>query len=251
MSANFLSLPSELRNNIYEQLLVLQEPVACPTHPWFGQSQLRALTPGLLRANKTVHLEASSILYAQNRFDFTMCTSEDVTSFLDQIGRNNASYILYTCVDFPKFHYLDLHDVTLEDDSVRILAKIQSDCTRLGTLTTSLHSTNAMEVKLDALDYPKVVGEALALVDARFRAISSLQEIIVEVYEDGPSDHIRREMKNRGWTISTTEYVEESDFDRSFSDIQDDYYRYDDDSGGGGDDYDIDDDSDFWRRAGD
>lgn len=64
------------------------------------------------------------MLYAQNRFDFTMCTSEDITSFLEQIGRNNASYILYICVDFPQFHYLDLHDLTLEDDSVCILAKI-------------------------------------------------------------------------------------------------------------------------------
>jgi hypothetical protein len=92
MSANFLSLPSELRKNIYEQLLVLQEPVASPINPWLRQSQFRALTPGFLRANKVVHLEASSILYAQNRFDFTMCTSEDITSFLEQIGHNNASY---------------------------------------------------------------------------------------------------------------------------------------------------------------
>jgi hypothetical protein len=79
MSANFLSILSKLRYNIYKQLLVLQEPVACPTQPWLRQS----LTPGLLRTNKTVHLEASSMLYAQNRFDFTMCTSEDVTSFLE------------------------------------------------------------------------------------------------------------------------------------------------------------------------
>ncbi len=249
MSTNFLSLPSELRSNIYEQLLVLQEPVASPTNPWVRQSQVQALTPGLLRTNKTVHLEASWVLYAQNCFDFTMCTSEDVTSFLEQIGHNNASNILSICIDFPKFHYLDLHDVTFEDYSVRILAKIQSDCTKLVTLTTSLHSTNAMEVRLEALDYPKIVAEGLALVDARFRAISSLREIIVKIYEDGPSDQIRREMKNLEWTISATEYVEELDFDRSFSDIEDDDYRYDDDSGG--DDYDIDDDSDFWRRAGD
>ena len=166
MSANFLSLPSELRNNIYEQLLVLQEPVASPIDLWRRQSQVQALTPGLLRANKTVHFEASSMLYAQNCFDFTMCTSEDVTSFLEQIGHNNASYILSIYIDFPKFHYLDLHDVTFEDDSVRILAKIQSDCTKLATLTTSLHSTNAMEARLEALDYPKIVAEGLALVDA-------------------------------------------------------------------------------------
>jgi hypothetical protein len=178
-----------------------------------------------------------------------MCASENVASFLEQIGRNNANYIRHICVNFPKFHYLDLHDVTLEDDSVRILAKIQSDCTKLSTLTTSLHSTNAMELKLDALDHPKIVAEALALVGARFRAISSLQEIIVEVYEDGPSDHIRREMKSHGWTISTTEHVEELGSDRSFGDIEDDDHRYNYDIGD--DDYDIDNDSDYWRRAGD
>jgi hypothetical protein len=190
------------------------------------------------------------MLYAQNRFDFTMCTAEDITSFLEQIGRNNARYILYIYVDFPQFHSLILNDVTLEDDSVRILAKIQSECTKLGTLTTSVRSTNAMEVKLYALDHPKIVAEALALVDTRFRAISSLQEIIVEVYEDGRSNYVRNEMKNHGWTISAVEYVEELDFDRSFSDIEEDDSRFDyrfDDSGD--DDYDIDDDSDFWRRA--
>lgn len=109
-----------------------------------------------------------------------------------------------------------------------------------------------MELRLDDLDNPKIVTEALKLVDTRFRAISSLQEIIVEVYEDGPSDHIRRRMKSHGWTISTTEYVEEEDWGRSFSDFDYDDYGYGDDSGGDNyDDYDIDNDSDFWRRAGD
>ena len=57
-------------------------------------------------------------------------------------------------------------------------------------LTTSLYSTNAIELKLDALDNPKIVTEALKLVDTRFKAISSLQEIIVRVYKDGPSGYI-------------------------------------------------------------
>ena len=105
-----------------------------------------------------------------------------------------------------------------------------------------------MELSLDALENPKVAGEALALVDTHFRAISSLQEIIVEVYEDGPGEHTRRVMKSHGWTVNVVDYVEE-DFDRSFSDFEDDYGCVD-----GGDDsdddcYDIDEDSDFWRRA--
>ena len=246
MPPNFFSLPGELRNRIYELRLVHQEPI----YPWTDYNPRLGLTLALLRANKTVHREASSLFYAQNCFDFTMGTPEDVASFLGQIGRNNADYIRHICINFPEFLYLDPDDVTLEDDSVGILANIQSSCANLSTLTTSLYSTNAMELRLDALDNPKIVTEALKLVDTRFRAISSLQEIIVEVYEDGPSDHIRREMENHGWTISTTENVEEQDFDRSFSDFEYDDYDYDDDSRDNDyDDYDIDNDSDFWRRA--
>ena len=109
-----------------------------------------------------------------------------------------------------------------------------------------------MELRLDALDNPKVVTEAFKLINTHFRAISSLQEIIIEVYADGPSDHIRRKMESHGWTISVTEYVEE-DFNRSFSDFE--YEKHGFDSGDEDDDdddsYDIDNDSDFWRRAAD
>ena len=257
MSTNFLSLPSELRNIIYEQLLVLQEPIVCPTRPWSWHSPLRALHPELhpelLLANKTVHREASSLLYAQNHFDLSMCTSEHVVSFLDQIGRHNASHIRLICIDFPDFRDLGQPNVALKDDSVRILAKIQSDCTNLSTLTTSLDSTNAMELKLDALDSPRIAGEALALVDARFRAILSLEEVVVEVYEDGPSVDIRRKMEGYGWTINVTERAEDSDFDRSFSDGDDYGYDYTDDYSDdyGPNDYDEMFDDDYWRRAGD
>ena len=60
MPATFLDLPSEPRNKIYEQLLVLQEPI----DPWVDYNQRENLTPRLLRANKTVRREASSVLYA-------------------------------------------------------------------------------------------------------------------------------------------------------------------------------------------
>lgn len=71
-------------------------------------------------------------------------------------------------------HYLDPGDVTLEDDSVGILANIQSGCANLSTLITSLYSINAMEHRLDALDNPKVATKALKLVNTHFRGLSSL-----------------------------------------------------------------------------
>lgn len=247
MSANFLKLPSELRNRVYELCLLNQEPI----NPWMDYNQRQELTPGLLRVNKTVHREASSLFYAQNRFDFTMATADDVASFLETIGYNNAGCIQHLYLNFPNFRYLDPGDVTLEEGSISVLASIQSSCTNLKTLTTSLYSTNAMELRLDGLDNPKIVIEALKLVDTSFRAILSLQEIIVEVYDDGPSGYIRRKMESHGWTISATEYVEEWATDGPFSDIEVDWdydYGYDDYSDN---DYDIDNDSDFWRRAAD
>jgi hypothetical protein len=250
MPTNLLSLPSEIRNNIYEQLLVLQEPVD-PFNPWFRLTNLGALTPGLLLVNKAIHRETSSLLYAQNQFDFTQCTSESVTKFLDQIGRNNANYIRHIYIDFPEFNHLDMNNITLEDDSARILEKIQNDCIKLDTLTTSLRSTNDMELKLDALDHPKIVANAIALINARFRTILCLRDIVVEVYEDGPSKQIRSAMENHGWTIRTRKNPEDIGSCRSFTDSDDDYDDYSDRYDYNDDEYDIDYDSDFWRRAGD
>src|SRR5690348_2534538 len=39
----------------------------------------------------------------------------------------------------------------------------------------------------------------------------------IEVYEDGPSDYIRKIIKNHGWTISATPIIEKEDWDRNFS----------------------------------
>ena len=50
-------------------------------------------------------------------------------------------------------------DVTLGEGSNGILAKIQSGCNNLRTLTTSLYRTNAIALRLDALDNPKIAIE--------------------------------------------------------------------------------------------
>lgn len=194
------------------------------------------------------------MFYSQNRFDFTGAIPEALASFLEQIGSHSAGCIRHILIDFPEFLYLDPGDVALEESSVNILVSIQSGCANLSTVTTSLNSTNAMECQLDNLEHPNIATEALKLVDAQFRAISSLKEIVLEVYEDGPGDHLRKVMESYGWTLDRTVgyYVDDDDWARSASDIDfdDDDYDY---RGGDSDydDYDIDNDSDFWRRAAD
>lgn len=252
---NFLSLPRELRNQIYVYVLVDEDYINPET--WYYP---RPLSTQLLRTNKTIHNEATEVLYSLNRFDFAICDPNLLSLFLDKIGPHNSKHIRHIRIDFPTFQYLDQGDVTLTDESVRILEKLKDCCSNLRTLTTSRSSTNNMERRLDNLEHPKIVTEALKLVDARFRAISSLREkpppyhdggypvlsIIVEVYKDSLNDDIRRKMESHGWIFDTAEDVGEEDYNTSFSDFDcDDIgWGYD-----GGDDYDIDNDSDFWRRA--
>jgi hypothetical protein len=117
MPANFLSHSGELCNKMYNHHLVLEEPI----DPWYGNYGL-VLNVNLVCANKMIHREASSLLYAQNRFIFTGCDSELIARFLNKIGRNNANHIQYICIDFPNVRDLE-GAVILGDDSVGILER--------------------------------------------------------------------------------------------------------------------------------
>jgi hypothetical protein len=124
-----------------------------------------------------------------------------LTSFLGHIGRQNASFLRHICIAFPAFDYHFFESVTLEEDSIRTLELIRDNCTNIATLETSLQTTTTVELAIDALDSPRAAAEVLALVDARFKAISSLNEVIVNVYDETPSDDLRKKMSNYGWTI--------------------------------------------------
>ncbi|KAI0436113.1 hypothetical protein F4803DRAFT_543354 [Xylaria telfairii] len=232
---SFLSLSSELRNAIYDMLLLYQEPIdpwaiyrnpqAGRSHPRLSYSYVRACysypravcprneedrpTLALFRANKAVHREASSLFYGRNRFNLSEVAPQEVVAFLERIGVSNAAYIRHVIVDFPVFIRLDPDYITLEESSLDVLTTMQTRCTNLASLRTQLYSTVAMELRLDNVGDHQVAADALQLLDTHFRAISSLQDIIVEVYEDGPSDRPTRQgIKRHGWTIATTPYMD-------------------------------------------
>ena len=198
MSSELLSLPRELRNQIYELVLLHPQPIEPFSH--YGWQQHSLL--GLLSVNKMVHREASSIFYGQNRFDLFYVTCETLASFWGQIGRNNADCIRHIYIRFPDVCF-DSEDVSIKENSIDILANIQSSCANLSTLKIPLFSTDGMELQLAAYENPKVATEALELANTHFRRIQSLDEIIVEVCEEAPSAHVRKEMESLGWTIHT------------------------------------------------
>ena len=223
MPLNFFSLPGEIRNKVYEELLVLSQPVIIDTanDSWHD---LRGVLPAakldtsglclaLLYVSKRVYSEASSLFYSKNRFTLPdlepppgyPLQSAILTSFLDRIGRQNASFLHHICIAFPAFDNYHIGRVTLQEDSIRTLELIRLNCPNIITLETSLETTTAVEVAIDALGSPRAVTEALALVDARFKAISPLKEVIVNVYDELPNDDLRKKIRDRAWTIKVTE----------------------------------------------
>jgi hypothetical protein len=183
-----------------------------PIGPWEDRSLEWRVTTGLFRTSKAVHSEASPLFYGQNRFDFTGVLPERIVSFLQEIGCNNAGFIRHIIINFPKINLVDPGNLALTNNSDALLSNIQSRCTNLSTLTACIWGTGAMELRdLDNLQDDKLTTEALELVDTSFRAISSLQEIIAEVWDDEPSENIKGRMRSHGWTISTQEYDEEDE----------------------------------------
>jgi hypothetical protein len=228
MPINFFSFPSEIRNKIYEEALVLSELIVLCAMQYGGIYGLALprnslscgplrLCPAILLANKRAHHEASTLLYSRNRFRLD---KGFLTVFLDQIGPQNASFLRHICIAFPAFND-HRESVTLKEDSIRTLERIRDNCTNLATLETSLgfRTINIMESAIDAPDSPRAA--ALALVDARFKAISSLKEIIVTVYDEPLSCGRWEEMRGCGWTIEGT--WEESESVGSY-DEEDDYW---------------------------
>jgi hypothetical protein len=252
MSMNFFNFAAEIRLMIYEELLVLSEPITFettwdPSRP-LSLSKRYGLCPALLRANKRVNREASPLLYSGNRFRFSGLDltprldtkSAVLASFLSQIESQNASFLRHVCIDFPEFGDYRPGSTVLQEDSIKILELIRDNCTGIATLETSLRDDFRLECVGYKLDSSPITVEALELLDARFKAILSLKVVIVDahVYDDEDlSDDLMKKMRDCGWTIKVAkleklEYVDseyyldmEEEEDEEDEEWEDEYYR--------------------------
>jgi hypothetical protein len=199
MPTNFLSLPSELRNVIYEQ--VIPGSIAIVYVKSYLYNKLRRKKPllGLVLANKRISLEACSVMYATTCFNFNCCDAEELAAFLTHIGRRNASFISDVVVDFPRSRELSRGEVELDDDSAASLAVMREFCKSLRTVTTDAGNAISMEKKLQELGDEEVATEAVGLVDEWFGSLGLLRQIIIQLGYD--STFVRGEMRRRGWKI--------------------------------------------------
>ncbi|KAI4269078.1 MAG: hypothetical protein LQ337_007487 [Flavoplaca oasis] len=219
MPANFLSLAREMRDQIYELALVLNEPMDLAWDASLGHD----LAPGLLRTNKIIHSEASSIFYSRNHFKlferFINPTvplkpySDPTVSFFSQIARNNAHQIQHISIAFPNCRGDDAacEEIRLSTESASILARIQTSCLNLRTLTAFIYHDHPLSQHFPEcamIDDPGIITEGLGPINDRFRAIASLREIIVQ-FDFHPHDFVKRGMESHGWKVAIVPLDEE------------------------------------------
>nr|POF17933.1 hypothetical protein CFP56_13344 [Quercus suber] len=213
---------------IYERALLHAKPV----NPWRLGNGPRRLSLQLLRVNKTVHSEASSIFYGRNCFDLTNRHSGSIVSFLERIRPQGASQIEHVRVRLMVFLVdMEGHDGYLLD----IFNKLQSCCPNLRTLTGLPHYLTDL---FDCNDPPfrrDIVRHKLALVRTKINLFMRLEEVVVEISRASVRDTIKRELDKYGWRIKYVEPLE-GEYPESLYDDSDEYGLYYDDS----DDYDSD-----------
>lgn len=150
-------------------------------------------------------------------------------------------------LDFPSLKFSRSDKIEIDENSQEVFALVREHCTRLRTIRLSLVYTDNTMYGLDAANEISAI-EALVDIDRCLRAIGAVDRIVVDIWAHASRRDV---MAGLGWTLDISELEAEDDRGSIWSDggyRDSDLEREEYDSE---DRYDVDDDSDYWRRAGD
>ena len=190
MPANFLDLPGELRNKIYNLSLSERQLVFLWRHV------PRRVNPPLLQTSSKIRREASAVFYSQNCFGFAMVSDKRIDSFLELIGQENADRIRHIYIEFPISHRNMNTGHRLPWAWVGMIANIQFRCPNLETIMMRQMRDNSTW----GWDNSGFI-RACAEIDMLLRKILFLQEVVVEVSGEGLRPPVRKAMQDYGWII--------------------------------------------------
>ncbi|KAI1193029.1 hypothetical protein F5X97DRAFT_328988 [Nemania serpens] len=203
----FLSLPPEIRNQVYEVILVPPHPVRLVditdhgTIQVFGASWSWKRSTVLLRVNRQIRVEATAILFGRNQFTIGSDCPEALFYFLTCIGPVNASLITHLRVNFPSVDDVDCvpGQLTLRNPDVRDMQLIQRICTGLATLGLLIHCGNARIFTRTNVDHCRVVKEYFPQVDTLLKAIPSLGKVVISTHGINVQQSTKDAMRDFGW----------------------------------------------------
>ncbi|CAG9998861.1 unnamed protein product [Clonostachys byssicola] len=214
--ACFLSLPAENRISIYEEVLGAGQTFFL----FHGTgNQVNALAPtnprrwsAFLFTNHLIYSEAREIVYGANRFvllDVTHTQTELLHNFLGGIGPANASLITHLVISFPVMERVEAQEAefALKGDSMRALELLRAQCTRLKTLELQVNRQNSSGLTEEKDCDSKFARDALPRINQELKGISSLERVVVKVYEKALMPSVESVMQNFGWMVMLNLYT--------------------------------------------
>lgn len=215
-------LPRELRDHIYRRVLVLPHPL----HLFADGRKVQLFAPGrparhwlaLLFTNREIRDEAAKILYGSHEFVLVDTSRRQVIlleSSLGSIGSVNAGHLGNICINFPAVDKKgsrgngeeseEAASSMLWKEDLRGLKLLQEMCSGLTTLVTHVHDKNSrgLVVPRGAGDSTSLddIKTALAEVEAQFKAIASLEKVVVKRYDGPLKPEVGELMRSFGWVV--------------------------------------------------
>jgi hypothetical protein len=206
-TSTLLRLPGELRNQIYESILIFSWPVvvyreAGDDGPREPATSLYSQLTALFLTCKQIHSEAGRLFYSRNKFALPAiaCTAPHQVQinflmrwFLDPIGPRNASAIQHLRVPFPLdqstaiIRYIFDRPLppmveTDEDDGNpdwKLIPFLQRRCSNLKTIELDIRGNNSWVRLLTGLNPRSLAPLFDRLDDALRTAFPSLRRITV------------------------------------------------------------------------
>lgn len=208
--SKFLSLPIEIRNNIYEKVLAVSQPLhifqdrGCPVESFIPGKPYAWLA--LLYTNRQISQEAGGALYRSNKFSFQESdkmqpSGSPLESFIKVIGSSSAGSLSHICINFPATGRTQDEDgeINLREDSLRRLRLLQQQCVNLTTLEVLIMSDKTGRLLIE--EDNTLNREVLSEINAQLRGIISIRKIIVRVYSGRPAPSVREFLQALGWII--------------------------------------------------
>lgn len=199
---NFLSLPIEIRNNIYQKVLALPQPLHLFQYPGYP---VESFIPGkpypwlvLLYTNRQISEKVKAVLYRFNSFTFQKVENSSVLeTFIKSILHFNTGSLSHLYINFPATE--NIHsEISLREGSLQRLQLLQKECGSLPKLEVLIYSGN---FKLLIEQDSSPVREVLSEINREFGYIYSLARIIVRVYSGLPAPSIKEFLQGLRWIV--------------------------------------------------
>lgn len=209
-TASILTLPVEIRRDIFTRVLAVPDSLYLFQDPGGPVKCFKPHKPyawlALLHTNRQLSYEARAVFYNVNRFTIEEVELPDypnnlLGSFIKCIGPINAGFLSHLRIAFPATERVNGQARQIEENSMKNLLLLQSQCIKLNTLETLIYNKSARCLITEDQDEINSARDIFSRINAEFRGIPSLNKIIVRICSASLTSSMRDFLEGLGWVV--------------------------------------------------